>query len=79
MNVALFCASAEGLPADVVAAAGSLGQWIGRQGHTLLYGGVRKGLMEVTAQAVKAGVGVKEIDVKALQEALRQGGAFIGY
>ena len=31
------------------------------------------------AQAVKAGVGVKEIDVKALQEALRQGGAFIGY
>ena len=57
MNVALFCASAEGLPADVVAAAGSLGQWIGRQGHTLLYGGVRKGLMEVTAQAVKAAGG----------------------
>ena len=57
MNVALFCASAEGLPADVVAAAGSLGQWIGCQGHTLLYGGVRKGLMEVTAQAVKAAGG----------------------
>ncbi len=57
MIVALFCSSSDTLPSDVVAAAAELGQRIGRGGHTLLYGGVNKGLMEVTAQHVKANGG----------------------
>ncbi len=34
-------------------AARSVGEWLGRNGHTLVYGGARKGLMEVLAQSAK--------------------------
>ncbi len=50
--IGVFCASR--LPADPrhAEAARQLGQWIGRSGHTLMYGGSRLGLMDITARAV---------------------------
>ncbi len=38
-------------------AARQLGEWIGRRGYTLVYGGASKGLMDVLANTVKASGG----------------------
>lgn len=43
----------EGLPDAYVQAARDLGRWIGSTGRTLVYGGARRGLMEVLAREVK--------------------------
>ncbi len=51
MNIAVYCASREGLDAIFEAPAEALGKWIGENGHTLVYGGVKAGLMHSVAQA----------------------------
>lgn len=51
MNIAVYCSSRQGLSADIEATAIALGQWIGQNGHTLVYGGVNAGLMHTVAQA----------------------------
>ena len=51
MNIAVYCASVEGLGENIASTARELGQWIGRNGHTLVYGGANAGLMHVVAQA----------------------------
>ena len=48
-----FLSSKTELPAAYAEAAAVVGAWMGRSGHTLVYGGARKGQMEVLAQAVK--------------------------
>lgn len=52
MKIAVYCSSRNDLPQEYVKLAQSLGQWIGSNGHTLVYGGVNAGLMHITAQAV---------------------------
>ena len=50
-RIAVFLSSHEGLPESYRQAAIALGEWLGKNKHTLVYGGARKGLMEVLAQA----------------------------
>ncbi len=51
MKIAVYCSSREGLADRFVATAEALGKWIGSHGHTLVYGGVKSGLMHTVAQA----------------------------
>ena len=51
MNIAVYCASREDLAEQYVIPAQALGEWIGKKGHTLVYGGVKAGLMHTVAQA----------------------------
>ena len=71
MNIAVYCGSASGNRPSFTEGAKELGSWIAQNGHTLVYGGSRTGLMGVTADAVLAGGG-KVIgvipDVKLIQE-----------
>ncbi len=53
MRIGVFLSSKTELPAAYAEAAAAVGAWMGRSGHTLVYGGARKGQMEVLAQAVK--------------------------
>lgn len=50
MNICVFC-SANDMAPQYVAAAEKLGRWLGREGHTLVYGGANLGLMEAVARA----------------------------
>ena len=56
-RIAVFLSSHSGLPESYREAAEAVGHWIGVKGHTLVYGGARKGLMEVLAQATKTNGG----------------------
>ena len=51
-RIAVFLSSRSDIPAAYLPAAREVGEWIGRTGRTLVYGGARKGLMEVLAQSV---------------------------
>ena len=53
LKIAVYCSAAESLQASWIDAAARLGDWIGRAGATLVYGGVDAGLMSVLARAVK--------------------------
>ena len=50
-NIVVYCSSREKLPQEYKECAQLLGEWIGKQGHSLVYGGVHAGLMSITAQA----------------------------
>ena len=52
MNIVVYCSAQDGLDEKYQQLASTLGQWIGENNHTLVYGGVKSGLMHVTAQAV---------------------------
>ena len=52
MRVAVYCGANEGNKACYREAAVSLGQWIGQEGHVLVYGGGKVGLMGVVADTV---------------------------
>lgn len=55
-KIGVFCSAAQGLPESFTQAARQLGQWMGQKGMTLVYGGVRKGLMaEVSLACHEAG------------------------
>lgn len=51
MNIAVYCSARTGLPEEYVAAARDFGRWIGQNHHTLVYGGLARGLMETVATA----------------------------
>ncbi len=53
MNICVFCSSSEELNAEFYTLARQLGEWIGVNAHTLVYGGSEKGLMRECAKAVK--------------------------
>ena len=57
MNIAVYCGSASGNRPSFTEGAKALGSWIAQNGHTLVYGGSRTGLMGATADAVLAGGG----------------------
>ena len=52
-RIAVFLSSHENLSPTFKETAEAVGQWIGQNGHTLVYGGARKGLMETLAQATR--------------------------
>ncbi len=52
-KVGVYLSSKDNLPESYVRAAREVGELIGRTERTLVYGGARKGLMEVLAQSVK--------------------------
>lgn len=52
-KIGVYLSSKENLPESYVQAAREVGELIGKTGRILIYGGARKGLMEVLAQSVK--------------------------
>ena len=52
MNIVVYCSAQDNLDNKYLKLATVLGQWIGKNGHTLIYGGADQGLMHATAQAV---------------------------
>lgn len=52
-RIGVFLSSCGQLPESFQKAAEEVGEWIGRNKYTLVYGGARKGLMEVLAQSTK--------------------------
>lgn len=52
-KIGVYLSSKENLPENYVQAAREVGELIGKTGRILIYGGARKGLMEVLAQSVK--------------------------
>lgn len=57
MNIVVYCGASEGKNENYQLAARTLGQWIAEQGHTLIYGGGKVGLMGKIADAVLASGG----------------------
>lgn len=56
MNITVYCGSSMGKDPRFADAARDLGEWIGSQGHALVYGGSSIGLMGIVARAtMKAG------------------------
>ena len=53
MKLAVYCAAKDSIPEEYLSLGDQLGRWIGRQGHTLVYGGATGGLMSRTSQAAK--------------------------
>lgn len=52
MNIVVYCGASLGHNDGFIEAAISLGRWIARNGHTLVYGGGKAGLMGVLADEV---------------------------
>ena len=52
MNIVVYLASTPGTNPKIKDAAAELGQWIGANGHTLIYGGSASGLMGLLAKSV---------------------------
>ncbi|WP_035191527.1 TIGR00730 family Rossman fold protein [Ligilactobacillus equi] len=56
MNITVYLGSTPGKDAKLMKATQELGQWLGQNGHTLVYGGSKSGLMGILAGAtLKAG------------------------
>ena len=53
MNIAVFCGSGSGNNKEICKEAGLLGNWIGRNDHTLIYGGGESGIMGIVAKSAK--------------------------
>ena len=54
MKIAVYCGSACGTEPEYMAVARALGDGIGRNGHALVYGGSKTGLLGAVADAVLA-------------------------
>lgn len=52
-KIGIFCSASENIDKMYFDAARRIGQWMGENGKTLVYGGANLGLMECVAQAVK--------------------------
>ena len=69
MRVAVYCSAKDAIPEEYLALGDALGQWIGENGHTLVYGGATGGLMSRTSDAAKAAgahvIGVIPLSIKA--------------
>ena len=51
MKICIFCSANDNLPAEYFELTRELGLWAGRNGHTIVFGGVNQGLMECVARA----------------------------
>lgn len=54
MTIAVYCSAKDIIPEEYLRLGDELGAWIGRQGHSLVYGGATGGLMSRTSNAAKA-------------------------
>lgn len=52
MKIAVFCSANSNIDPDFITLTGELGRWMGENGHTLVYGGMDRGLMKVVGDAV---------------------------
>lgn len=52
-KIGVYCASSNTMAPEFYEKARELGAWMGREGKTLVYGGIACGLMEAVSQAVK--------------------------
>lgn len=57
MKIAVYCSANSQLDPDFYRLAAEMGQWMAREGHTLVFGGTDLGLMEAIAKAVHEGGG----------------------
>ncbi len=53
MKVGVFCSANDNIAQEFFEKIEELGRWLGKEGHTLVYGGSNNGLMECIARAVK--------------------------
>ena len=53
MKIAVYCSAKDAIPAEYLALGDAVGQWLGENGHTLLYGGATGGLMTRVSDAAK--------------------------
>ena len=53
MKIGIFCSSSNGIAPVYYEQTARLGEWVGKQKHAIVYGGVAQGLMECIAQSVK--------------------------
>lgn len=51
MRIAVYCSARENLSENERNDARAFGEWIGLNGHTLVYGGLSHGLMQIVAQS----------------------------
>ena len=61
MNIAVYCGSNLGSKEKFSSVAEELGTWIGKNHHTLVYGGGKRGLMGVVADARRERMGHIEL------------------
>ena len=54
MKIAVYCSAKDVIPEEYLSLGDRLGQWLGENGHTLIYGGATGGLMSRTSNAAKA-------------------------
>ena len=54
MKIAVYCSAKDAIPEEYLALGDALGAWIGKHGHTLVYGGATGGLMTRVSNAAKA-------------------------
>lgn len=71
MNICVFCSANDNIDPDFFTMTCEMGKWIGREGHTLVYGGCDMGLMECVAKSVSESGG-KVVGV--IPSRLEQGG-----
>ena len=62
MRIAVYCSAAENLPEKWRDNARAIGEWLGRSGAELVYGGVEAGLMKVVSDAA-LGKGARTVGV----------------
>ena len=51
MNIGIFCSANNNIDRDFFDSTAELGQWVARNGHTIVFGGCNMGLMECVAKA----------------------------
>ena len=71
MKIGVFCSANNHIDPDFFAMTEELGHWIGKKGHTLVYGGCDMGLMECAAKAVRESGGMV---IGVIPRLLEQGG-----
>lgn len=70
MNITVYLGASEGKSVHLKNAVKELGTWIGEEGHTLIYGGSKSGLMGKIAQStIEAGGKVIGVEPKMFIEA----------
>ncbi len=52
MRICVFCSANDNIAPEYFEKTRQLGEWIAREGHTLVFGGTNQGLMECIARAV---------------------------
>ncbi len=76
MKIGVFCSANEHIDPDYFQMTEALGQWIGHEGHQLVFGGCNMGLMECVARAVHEAGGTT---IGMVPRVVEQGGRASSY